>query len=80
MPETNEEDPNSGFSRERFLNAVNASKVKLNKKIINCQEREAKINNTSEPVAKVANDDEKYQIWWAVYQIQRSCSGLPHMG
>ena len=59
MPEMNEEDPNSGFSRERFLNAVNASKVKLNQKILNRQEREAKINSTSEPVAKVANDEKK---------------------
>ena len=59
MPETNEENPNSGFSKERFLSAVNASKIKLNKKILNRQEREAKINSTSEPVAKVANDDEK---------------------
>ena len=58
MTEKKEEDPNSGFSKERFLNAVNASKVKLNQKIRNRQEREAKINNTSEPGAKVANDEQ----------------------
>ena len=32
MPEMSEEDSDSDFSRERFLNAVNASKVKLYKK------------------------------------------------
>ena len=57
MSEKKEEDPNSGFSKERFLRAVNASKVKLNQKIQNRQEREAKNNSTSEPVANVANDD-----------------------
>ena len=55
MPETNEEDTNSGFSRERFLNAVNASKVKLNQIIQNRQEREAKIKHASKPEA----DDKK---------------------
>lgn len=59
MPEMSEEDSDSDFSRERFLNAVNASKVKLYQKIMNRQEREAKINNASKPVAKVANDEQK---------------------
>ena len=59
VPKMAEEESNSDFSKERIVNAINASKVKLYQKIINRQEREAKINNTSKPVAKVANDDEK---------------------
>ena len=57
VPKMAEEEPNSDFSKERIVNAINASKVKLYQKIINRQEREAKINNASKPVAKVANDE-----------------------
>ena len=57
MPEMNEEDSNSDFSRERFLNAVNASKVKLFQMITNRQEWEAEIKNASKPVAKVAIEE-----------------------
>ena len=57
MTEIKKEDSSSDFSRERFLNAVNASKVKLSQTILDRQEREAKINNASKPVAKTANDD-----------------------
>ena len=53
------EDPKSGFSKERFLRAINASKAKLNQEIQNRQEREAKINSTSKPVANGANDEKK---------------------
>ena len=56
VPKMAEEESNSDFSRERFENAINASKVKLNQKIQNRQEREAKINSTSKPVANGAND------------------------
>ena len=59
MTEIKKEDSSSDFSRERFLNAVNASKVKLSQTILDRQEREAKINNASKPVAIVANDDKK---------------------
>ena len=57
MTEKKEEDPKSGFSKERFLRAINASKVKLNQDIQNRQEREAKINSALKPVANRANDD-----------------------
>ena len=50
----NKEDPKSGFSKERFLRAVNASKVKLNQVIQYRQEREAEINSASEPVARLS--------------------------
>ena len=53
-----EEEPNSDFSRERFVNAINASKEKLNQKILDRQEREAKIDKASKPVANVANDEQ----------------------
>ena len=56
MTEKKEEDPKSGFSKERFLRAINASKVKLNQEIQNRQEREAKNNSTSEPVANRADE------------------------
>ena len=56
MTEKKEEDPKSGFSKERFLRAINASKVKLNQEIQNRQEREAKINSTSKPVANRADE------------------------
>ena len=59
MTEMNKEDPKSGFSKERFLRAVNASKVKINQVIQHRQEREAKINSASEPVANKAFEDEK---------------------
>ena len=59
MTEIKKEESSSDFSRERFLNAVNASKVKLSQTILDRQEREAKINNASKPVAKKANDDNK---------------------
>ena len=55
----NKEDPKSGFSKERFLRAVNASKVKLNQVIQYRQEREADINSASEPVANEAFEDKK---------------------
>ena len=58
VPKMAEEESNSDFSRERFENAINTSKVKLNQKIIDRQEREAKINKGSKPVAKVANDEQ----------------------
>ena len=58
MTEVNKEDLKSGFSKERFLRAVNASKVKLNQEIQYRQEREAK-NTASEPVAKKAFEDKK---------------------
>ena len=58
VPKMAEEESNSDFSKERIVNAINASKVKLYKKIINRQEREAKINNASKPVAKVASDEQ----------------------
>ena len=54
-----EEDPESGFSRERFLRAIEASEVKLNQEIQFRQEREAKINSASKPVAKRAFDEKK---------------------
>ena len=41
VPKMAEEESNSDFSRERFENAINTSKVKLNQKIIDRQEREA---------------------------------------
>ena len=41
MSEINKEDPKSGFLKERFLRAVNASKEKLNQAIQYRQEREA---------------------------------------
>ena len=53
-----EEEPNSGFSRERFVNAINTSKKKLDQKILDRQEREAKIDKASKPVANVANDEQ----------------------
>ena len=59
MTEMNKEDPKSGFSKERFLRAVNASKVKLNQVIQYRQEREAEINSASEPVANEAFEDKK---------------------
>ena len=59
MIEKKKEDPESDFSKERFLRAINASKVKLNQEIQYRQEREAKINNASEPVANGAFDDKK---------------------
>ena len=59
MSEINKEDPKSGFSKERFLRAVNASKVKLNQVIQHRQEREAKINSASEPVANKAFEDKQ---------------------
>ena len=52
-----EEDPGSDFSKERFLRAINASKVKLNQEIQYRQEREAKINSASKPVANRAFDE-----------------------
>ena len=57
MIEKKEEDPKSGFSKERFLRAINASKVKLNQDIQNRQEREAKINSALKPVDNRASDD-----------------------
>ena len=75
MSERKEEDPNSGFSKERFLRAVNASKIKLNQVIQHRQEREAKINNASNTVANKAFEDEKLikekKIYWTVHQFQR---------
>ena len=59
MTEINKEDPKSGFSKERFLRAVNASKVKLNQEIQYRQEREAITNVASEPVANKAFEDKK---------------------
>ena len=58
VPKMAEEEPNSGFSRERFVNAINTSKEKLNQKILDRQEREAKTHKASQPVAKVANDEQ----------------------
>ena len=58
MPKMAEEEPNSGFSRERFVNAINTSKKKLDQKILDRQEREAKIDKASKPVANVANDEQ----------------------
>ena len=54
-----EEDPESGFSRERFLKAIEASEVKLNQKKQFRQEREAEISSASEPVANKAFEDKK---------------------
>jgi hypothetical protein len=54
-----EEDPESGFSREKFLRAIEASEVKLNQEIQFRQEREAKINSASKPVANRAFDEKK---------------------
>ena len=51
-----EEDPESGFSRERFLKAIEASEVRLNQKRQFRQEREAKMRNASKPVANRAFD------------------------
>ena len=59
MTEMNKEDPKSGFSKEMFLRAVNASKVKLNQEIHYRQEREAIMNVASEPVANKAFEDKK---------------------
>ena len=59
MSEINKEDPKSGFLKERFLRAVNASKEKLNQAIQNRQEREAIKNMASEPVANKAFEDKQ---------------------
>ena len=59
MSEINKEDPKSGFLKERFLRAVNASKEKLNQAIQYRQEREAIKNVASEPVANKAFEDKK---------------------
>ena len=61
VPNMAEDETNSDFSRERIVNAINASKVKLFQKIIDRQEREAKIKDASKPVAKVANDEQKWK-------------------
>ena len=58
-PEESEEDPNSGFSTERFLKALNACKVKLSQIIQNRQEKEAEIKDAPKPVAKKACVDKK---------------------
>ena len=54
-----EEDPEAGFSREKFQGAINASQVKLNQEIQFRQEREAKINSASKPEANRAFDEKK---------------------